>query len=815
VGKWRGHICAAIGVMWLSLAVPTSTASDVPGDFMARMIAWDGKYADSYHRTRDSGTLAWGESYVLRAFMSAYHVTKDPYWLGRVCTHADSLIVYAWDHPDTGYYDPAYADGFLGWGTAHYSDQYDEYMVHEGHVMTPVAELVAEVFKDSTLWEEFGGRAQTYMAFLTDHIAAKWLRLWPGTPPASFKWGLTVREWYGLDYAPHNQYAVFGAMLLFMDDVVRTARYAQLKPGDPPTIYRQRAVEMGEYFKRHLLYLPAYDAYSWKYHDNSGAEDASHANLELEFAWWLNERDLVFTDLDMQRFARTLTSIMWNKSLTAPAVNMSTAGTGDWSGTDYLWGWSLFGKFDPLLWRILERYYAAKTGDTSPYGMATVARLQRFRDTFLNHGILVPERLSVIDDGDRVIRPGETARIGVTVRNIGNARDSIIVRISGLDPLVIASGTDSVIAAVDSGAATLVEFVVRAPVDVTTKRVSITARVGSLSVTGQVTVGSPSTVFVEGTPPADDGITHNAFYAALTPPVHRWTWAEGDTFSTAALFRFESVVWRAAWALPTPQQRDTLARFLDMGGNLLITGGGVLPAWITRSPEDSLFFARYFKVTGAVDVHDSLAGLGVSVRPFDPMAFTAMGTSRRYLRSSPVVHFDVLNSFGPPQKQIIFSATDAQFNPKVLPDSIGGVGIDSTYRALLFGWDLDDMSSNTSRTVVTLALTWLRSPTSVRAGEYPRPDAVREIELSVAPNPFNPHTTITARGLKLGEPARISVVNVLGQVCWSTGNPRPGTEWRVMWNGRNLQGEFVGTGTYFVAIEQGDARKATRIQLVR
>jgi hypothetical protein len=782
---------------------------------MDRVIAWDARGQNHYCKSRNSSDLAGGESYILRAFMSAYHVTKDPYWLRRMSMHTDSLISVSWDFPDTGAYNACYADGFLGWGTRDYSDQYDEYMVHEAHVTTPIAELVAEVYKDSTLWPEFGDRAQTYFAFLADQIAAKWLRLWPGTPPATFRWGQTIREWGGLGYIPNNQYAAFASMLLFLDDVVRTPRYGGLHPGEPPSIYRARAVEMGEYFKRRLTLVPVNDAYLWKYHDtSSGSEDASHANLELELAWYLNERGLVFADLEMHRFARTLTGIMWNKSLTSPAVNYSVGGAGDWSGTDYMWGWSLYGKFDPLLWRVLERYYAGKTNDASPYGIATAARLQRFRDTFLSRGIIVPERLLVIDDGDQVIRPGETATIGVLVRNIGNARDSIAVRIAGFASLVMISGSDSAIVAVDSGGTALAEFQVRAPLDVVTRRVSVTAFVGFLSSTINVTIGFPSAVFIEGTPP-QDGVTHNAFYGLLTPVPHRLICADGETLTTATLLRFESVIWRAAWAIPTVQQRDTLAKFMDMGGNLLITGGGVLPEWANRSLEDSVFFARYFKVTGATDVRDSLAGLGASVRPFNPVALTAMGTSQRFLRTSPVVHFDVLRSFAPQNAQVIFAATDAQLKPKVLPDSVGGVGIDSTYNALLFGWDLDDMAPNTTRTVLTYALAWFKSPTSVDLNDTVGPTLAGHIEITAAPNPFNPQTTITARGLTPGVTARLQVTNALGQRCWSEKNTRPGSEWTVRWDGRNAEGRYFGTGTYLVTIEQGATRKTARIQLLR
>ncbi len=791
-----------------------AAAEDLPGVFAERIYAWGAstKDSDAFLKTANSANLAWGESYVLRAFVSAYRLTGDTYWLRRVCTHADSLIAHARDFPEGEYYDPVYADGYLGWGCKNYSDQYDEYMVHDGHVTTPVAAFVAEVYKDSTLWDEFGERAQAYFSFIADNIAAKWLAIAPRTSSGS---GETLRLWRGWQILPHNQYAAFGSLLLFLDDAVNTPRFGATHPERVTDEYGRLARDMGEYFRKRLQRNAATDSYGWAYVGYGTGEDASHANLELELVWWLHERGLVFSDQDMARFARTLTTMMWNGNLDTPLINYGTDGANSsWTGAEGVWGWSLYSKFDPLLWRILERYYAALP-TARHHQVATLAHLQRFRDVFLNNGVVLPQGIVVIDDGDQVLRPGETAKIGISLRNVGVKRHSAKVWLSGFTPLLIAPGQDTTIVAVEPGAVTRATFDVEVPLDVATKQVPIKAHVDYIPVAGTATTGFPTVAFVEGLPPAD-GLTHNQFYTSLSTPVHRWVHSEDDTFTTDALLNFDAIVWRAAWAVPTPQQRDSLARFLDMGGNLLITGGGVLPAWIARSSEDSTFFARYFQVTGAIDVHDSLSGLTPGVRAKNPTVMSAIGGSKRNFRTSPPIHFDVLGTFAPEDRTLVFTAVDGQLVPKALPDSVGGVGIDSTYNALLFGWDFDGVSSViATRSMITYLLAWFKSPTSVRTGEHPRPEAIREIALSVAPNPFNPAATITARGLAQGMAARIAVTNVLGQECWSTTNARPGPEWRVVWNGRNQRGESVGTGTYFVVIEQGDARKTTRIQLVR
>jgi hypothetical protein len=321
-----------------------------------RLLEWDRNQADRCVEGSDSATLGWGEAYVLRAFVEAYRVTGNPYWLRRLCEHADTVIRNAKDTPEGESFDPVYSDGFLGWGTAKYSDQYDEYMVHDGHLCAPIAEFAGIALHDAVLWDAFGDDAMRYVAFIERHVVAKWLNIWERRrdPAEGFAWGETVRNWGGLDYIPHNQYAAFATLLLFLDDVIRSPRYSSVISVAGDTLHRRRAVEMGEYLRRHLTPIPEHDAYTWKYHDTCGPEDTSHSNLELEFAWLLHERGLVFSDVDMGRFARTLTKVMWDASLENPRINASTDGKGEWSGGQTVWGWALFAACDEIAREVLH-----------------------------------------------------------------------------------------------------------------------------------------------------------------------------------------------------------------------------------------------------------------------------------------------------------------------------------------------------------------------------------------------------------------------------------------------------------------------------
>ncbi|HRS93943.1 MAG TPA: hypothetical protein P5179_01580 [Candidatus Latescibacteria bacterium] len=341
------------------------------------LVDWDRNHADKLLTSEDSAELGWGEAYVLRAFVGAYRFTGDVYWLRRLCAHAGAVLANAKDTPDGKPFDPVYADGFLGWGTYRYSGQYDEYMVHDGHICTPVAEFAAMVFADGRLYETFGEDATRFVRFIENHIAAKWLNVWDRRRDGDeeFAWGETVRNWGGLDFIPHNQYAAFGALLVFLDDVVRDPRYSSVMGAAAQTVYRQKAIEMGAYFKAHVESLPGTDAYAWKYHDTCGAEDTSHANLELEFAWWLHERGLVFSDSDMDRFAGTFANVMWNGDAEDPRVNASTDGKGDWTGGKTTWGWALFSRRDPALWHVLALTFLSESEAPTGSGLVAMGRL--------------------------------------------------------------------------------------------------------------------------------------------------------------------------------------------------------------------------------------------------------------------------------------------------------------------------------------------------------------------------------------------------------------------------------------------------------
>lgn len=80
-------------------------------ELLARAVKLVEASQDAYYVKADSGSLGWGESYVLESYLRLYRVTGDVEWLRRVAKHADVVLANA---------TPG-RDGRLGWRTAYYS----------------------------------------------------------------------------------------------------------------------------------------------------------------------------------------------------------------------------------------------------------------------------------------------------------------------------------------------------------------------------------------------------------------------------------------------------------------------------------------------------------------------------------------------------------------------------------------------------------------------------------------------------------------------------------------------------------------------
>jgi len=95
------------------------------------------------------------------------------------------------------------------------------------------------------------------------------------------------------------------------------------------------------------------------------------------------------------------------------------------------------------------------------------------------------------------------------------------------------------------------------------------------------------------------------------------------------------------------------------------------------------------------------------------------------------------------------------------------------------------------------------------------PDADMGGSLSVYPNPFNPQTTITF-SLERNEWAKIGVYELTGRrVAVLADRSFAGGTHSLLWNGRDVAGRSMPSGTYVARLETESAVQSRKMMLLR
>jgi hypothetical protein len=429
----------------LALLIVTATAHAAPADRTPLSPAFTQSVADAIaafdgsdtYKSADSGSLAWGESYVLQGYYWMYEATGDRAWLDRLIRHAN--VIFANLSPGE--------NGALGWRTPTYSVArveaaadpgnrssaairpdpariYDietarkvtghtyevrfttataveiadttageslgafdlpadahiaqipgvvlavegqpqaadrfavttyvqkplEYVVHDGMILTPIAEFCAAVQTDPAAPAKYRAAARRYLDLIERTLLPNWEFCWrelPGDAGIYTAQNDPAQRFPGATL-PHNQYLA----------LARTYVAVYRATGKPA--YRERAAKMARFFKRNLQLVD--DHYEWKYWDYAGpwdedaramahTEDTSHGHIDIGFAVDAYDAGIVFDRTDMDRFARTVSEVMWNGSEDQPRVGnpVNTANNPGIRALD----WVRLGRFSDKTRRIM------------------------------------------------------------------------------------------------------------------------------------------------------------------------------------------------------------------------------------------------------------------------------------------------------------------------------------------------------------------------------------------------------------------------------------------------------------------------------
>lgn len=108
----RWLVCFMMSLSLLIGVIPINTAFASGNLWYDKYVALESTVGSSLYNSRDSGVLGWGESYILRSYISLYKTTKNTAWLDKFTTHVDTMLSNTNDSD---------GDGYLSWDSPSYS----------------------------------------------------------------------------------------------------------------------------------------------------------------------------------------------------------------------------------------------------------------------------------------------------------------------------------------------------------------------------------------------------------------------------------------------------------------------------------------------------------------------------------------------------------------------------------------------------------------------------------------------------------------------------------------------------------------------
>ncbi len=239
----------------------------------------------------------------------------------------------------------------------------NEYLCHDGMIVTPVARfcaaalapppLEAQYGPDPSLEARYGTVARRYLAIMETEVVPKWEPYWRDLPGGAgvYVYPDNTSERAPGGSLPYNQAFAFGRMQIALYRIT----------GKP--LYRARVERMARWFKHGLRLIANH--YEWNYWDYVRAgdeymrefacfvEDTGHGHIDVGFVIDAYDAGIVFDREDMDRFARTITESMWNgseeKPLLGRRVNTSEG------GSPHVLDWVQYGRFSPKVREIMRR----------------------------------------------------------------------------------------------------------------------------------------------------------------------------------------------------------------------------------------------------------------------------------------------------------------------------------------------------------------------------------------------------------------------------------------------------------------------------
>ncbi len=796
-------------------------------DWHESIVEWTVSGNDTfYSKSNNSATLSWAETYNLQTYNLMFEVDNDTIWLNKLSKHGYDIMASAQDVPDdtSVSYDPKIADGYLGWGTDHYSDDgnYTEYLVHEGHFCTELAKFVLTVYQNDVLYNQFGTRADSILHFLEKNVVGKWYAVWDsnlvvnpsGTLDGSYP------NWVGsenLSIIPVNQYVAYGHFLLELIQISKTNYYTPYNTDYLPW-YQQVVTDMATEFRSMLHYLPEIDAYTWKYAKNCCTNDVSHSAIDVMYAYECYQNGIEFDFTDMNRFANLYVRQLWKNPQNVWDAELWDFFDQSESGGNYdkdSRKWGIYTLFSPWIGGIqsgVYRNYAitGSYGCPQASGIATLAWINKYCLPLTSPvNVTLSEKNG---DGDNMADPGEELNLFIGISNWGNkSLDSLIVTIQSDDErieITKAIMRYPLIGSMDTAISQLDTFAFKVKEDVSNGgkvllRILMKYKGKTVKDSVYLTINPVSVLLVDDDGGADfesyytNGVLDNI--ASYT----RWDMNKLET-PTAYLNKYKTVIWFTgddSLNTLTKEDREGIKAYLDGGGKFILFSSKVQDDLLESEQPDTSFFENYLHTyTNEHWQRNDYFTLTVVNQHIYPSLYLSLTPKSNHI-------FRAINS--KPESNILVKYFFGG-------GSAGGIYTLSTHRMayLTFGVEnlidgLDEAAQiERRRFFLSGVMSILNETTSIKNSKSNIPT---EFRLSAYPNPFNSQVTFKFYNTS-EQTIKLSIYDVRGKLVKSLSVKNANS---IQWNGKNQEGLHTGSGIYLVRVQNGDTVKNYKIVQIK
>ena len=336
------------------------------------------KGAGYKNSTNASGTLAWGESYIMMSYAAMFRATGAPRYLVSLADHALAVL----DQRDNkkGLKDWANKSRPC-WQASKYSSNGKGYcwVVHSGILVYPMVDLVLLLSQNPALKPLLLPDGKTTLAQAATTLLTEAKKVVSTHDYQYIPGPKTGEGYYRGDPAakavvpnvagkalPLNQMNTMGRALVLLWKVTGTASY------------KTKALALATYLKNRLKLKGS--SYAWTYWGTSwsqgGGEDISHAAINADFASVCHTHGLLFSKTDMVRFARTLVD---NVHLSTDQAADRVDGSG--TGNTYRWAvgrWLNLSPFDPGVWPVAANIFRGLSSTSSGQNFLGLANLRRY-----------------------------------------------------------------------------------------------------------------------------------------------------------------------------------------------------------------------------------------------------------------------------------------------------------------------------------------------------------------------------------------------------------------------------------------------------